>query len=360
LKENVKRARVIEALFFLLLMLTGCSSNEPSIKQNQPIRQYTTVKGPAQGTSCVVTYYDSLGRDFAHSIDSLLIAFDNSVSTYNSSSLITEFNHYKEVELDSAFYHVFQLSKQVYTTTNGLFNPALYPLINAWGFGDSGYTDSPTEQEIDSLLKRIDLTQIELKSSFCGAREDRDCFKLISKTGLQLNFNAIAQGYSVDLLAFYLEERGIYDYYVNIGGEIRVSGQSPSNKEWVLGIEEPREDGNLNHALMDTLKLTSGAMATSGNYRKFYEIDGIKYSHTINPLSGKPVKHSLLSATVVTDNCALADAYATAFMVMGLEKGKDFIENHPELNLKVYFIYDKEGSFKTFVSDDLQQSLRAL
>ena len=354
------KVSIVRGFFFLVLsglLLVSCSQSEDAEGQTQ-VREYIKIKGGTQGTFFEVTYYDSLQRDFSESIDSLLIAFDNSLSTYNSSSLITEFNYYHTVELDSSFLQVYLLAKQVHESTGGAFNPALFPLINAWGFGADTHEAPPTKTEIDSLLKRISFRDIELKKDKCGVHRRRNCFLLKSKDSIQIDFNAIAQGYSVDLLADFLDQKGIKNHYVNIGGEVKVKGVNNKGQCWRIGIEKPINNLEANHNnLQSIIELKNTSQATSGNYRKYYEKGGMKYSHTIDPVTGKPVNHSLLSATVVTESCALADAYATAFLVMGLEKTIQFINENQDLNLHVYLIYDDNGEFKTFVSDKLEMNL---
>ncbi|MCB0410235.1 MAG: FAD:protein FMN transferase, partial [Flavobacteriales bacterium] len=196
---------------------------------------------------------------------------------------------------------------------------------------------------IDSLLKFVDFNQVSINDS------------LVMKInpGTMLDFNAIAQGYSVDVLALFLEEKGIENYMVEVGGELRVKGVNKNDTLWRVGIDKPIEN-NRERELQAIISLENSSLATSGNYRKFYEKDGVKYSHTINPLTGYPVQHSLLSVTVIAPTCALADAYATAFMVLGLEKSKQIVENNPDL--EAFFIYSNEkNEMETFATKQIRK-----
>ena len=315
-----------------------------SCGESAPVKQKIVVNGFAQGTTYNVTYISYNGVNYQRSIDSLLIEIDNSLSTYQQKSLISKFNQSDSlVETDELFTAVFAISKEVYEQTNGLFDPTIAPVVNAWGFGfeNSHSTDSTI---IDSLLIYVDFTNVTLKGNNV----------VKEKKGMMLDFNAVAQGYSVDILAYLLEKKGIENYLVEVGGELKAKGLNINDTLWRIGIDKPLPDLQ-EREIEAIVNLENKALATSGNYRKFYEKDGMKYSHTINPKTGYPVEHNLLSASVVTDNCGYADAYATSFMCMGIKKSKEFLLTHT--SLKVYFVYsDKNGNWKTFSTENLEIS----
>jgi thiamine biosynthesis lipoprotein len=318
----------------VLISLFSCGVKQNSLKEMK-------VEGLAQGTSYHITYISKGEVDYQRQIDSLLIEIDNSLSTYQPRSIISRLNkHEKNVELDSMFKDVFVISKKVYNETEGAFDPTIAPVVNAWGFGfkNSDNTDSLT---IDSLMQFVGFENIELLTNFS------------MPDGVMLDFNAVAQGYSVDVLANFLKDKGITDFLVEVGGELITSGKNIEDKLWRVGIDRPEE--NLEERELEAIiSLKDKALATSGNYRKFYEKDGMKYAHTINPKTGFPVQHNLLSVTIVANNCGFADAYATAFMVIGLEKSKAFLQQHPEID--AFLIYsDENGGFQTFVTKGLEE-----
>lgn len=326
-------------LALTILSLIACN-NKP--KKKTP----TEVKGYAQGTTYQILYLDD--RNFQRSVDSLLIEIDNSLSTYNKRSLITTFNKSdKGVKTDVFFADVLTMAKEVYKTTEGAFNPTVAPLVNAWGFGfeNTAKNDSTT---IDSLLQY---------TNFDAIRFQNDSIIKTQKE-VMLDFNAIAQGYTVDVLAAFFNEKQVKNYMIEVGGEIITKGKNADKKWWRIGIDKPLENQQ-ERTLYSIVNLENAALATSGNYRKFYEKDGIKYSHTIHPKSGYPVKHSLLSATVITKKCALADAYATAFMVLGLDKSKALLASNPELEAVLIYA-DENGDLQTYVSKSLASKIEVV
>jgi FAD:protein FMN transferase len=322
----------IKFFSILFAVVIGCCS--------QPDNKYS-IEGQAQGTTYHITYYSSNSIVTKAQIDSLLRRLDLSLSTYRSNSIITRFNlNDPEVLADRYFTDVFNKSQEISELTQGVFDITVAPLINAYGFG---FTEKATitSELIDSLrefvgYKKVRLANLKLQKE---------------RPEVMLDFNAIAQGYSVDVLAAYLESQTIQNYLVELGGEVRAKGGKPGEL-WTVGIEQPTESMDA-RKLQEVIKMKDRAMATSGNYRRFYEENGQRYAHIINPFTGYPVKHNLLSATVFAADCMSADAYATAFMVMGLEKSKAFLSAHPELGLDVLFIYDSEGDFKTYASKGL-------
>lgn len=321
----------------LLILLVSCGN---------PDKRYF-IDGQAQGTSYHITYYSSDSVVTKSQIDSILLRLDLSLSTYRSNSIITRFNlNDREVMADRYFTDVFNRSQEISEMTQGMFDITVAPLINAYGFGSSEKT-TITPQLIDSLREFVGYKKVELVN-----------FKLQKeRPEIMLDFNAIAQGYSVDVLAAHLESQNIQNYLVELGGEVRAKG-AKHDGSWTVGIEQPIERMD-DQKLQAVIQMKDRAMATSGNYRRFYEENGQRYAHIINPFTGYPEKHNLLSATVFATDCMSADAYATVFMVMGLKKSKAFLSAHPELSLDVFFIYDNEGDFRTYFSKGLNDLIES-
>ena len=342
------------AIFFTLLLF-GCTQQEP-----QTARE---LFGEAQGTTYSIKYYANQEITKA-SVDSILLEIDYSMSTWVDSSMISKFNNSERgAWVDQRFMDNLNLSFIVNEMTNGAFNPMIKPIINYWGFGEKKLK----VQEIDSTLvasllgySQLDSLKIEsngqlydLRNISLSSTKPKEYFVQKHNRKVMLDFNAVAQGYSVDVLAEFLEAKGIENYMVEVGGELRVKGKNTNNKLWRIGIDKPIEN-NENRDLQAIINLENTALATSGNYRKFYEKDGVKYSHTLNPKTGYPVQHTLLSATVLAKTCSMADAYATAFMVLGLEKSKEIVAANPDL--RVLFIYvDEKNEFQTFASQEISK-----
>lgn len=298
------------------------------------------IQGTTQGTTFTIkTSEDSLFISTSE-ITLMLAAFDQELSGYIDTSLLSQFNAGEIIDFQNTrfFKPCYALSYDVFTKTNGFFDPSVFPLVRAWGFFKDP-THPPSKVEIDSILQFTGFLQ-----GTHHAIEKGQLVKL--NPGFQLDFNAVAQGYSVDVIADFLDEKGQKDYYIEIGGELRLKGKNTEGNNWIIGIDVPAEENDGNSAareLENYISLSNVGLATSGNYRKFYEKDGKKYSHTLDPLTGYPVVHNLLSATVIADNAALADAYATAFMVMGVEETMKFISEHPQLGLAVYLLYQNSA-----------------
>jgi len=320
--------------FFIVLGFSSCQA---------PTYEKMYINGLAQGTYYAITYYDYQSRDFQNDVDSLLAAFDLSVSVYQPNSIVSKVNrNERDVVLDDWFIGNFELSQEISEETEGSFDMTIAPLANVWGFGTFEKPDSINVALIDSLKQFVDYRKVALKN---GA-------VLKENPGIQLNFNAIAQGYAVDVLADYFVEQGIDNLLIDLGGEIIAKGEKPNGDSWKIGIEIPEENAE-SRFYNSIVHLKNEAVATSGNYRKFYEIDGVKYAHSLDPKTGYPVKHSLLSTTVIAKTAAIADAYATAFMVLGVDKSLKLAEKHPDL--KVYLIYDDNGLMKSAMSANFQQ-----
>lgn len=259
------------------------------------------------------------------------------MSTYVSESTVTLINNSKDsISIQDEFHFFkdcYRLSAHVYDLTDGNFDPSVFPLVKAWGFMNN--MDSPlNEQQVDSIIQFVSFEKGNLHSVLFQGTEIRFTKK---HPNFMLDFNAIAQGQSIDVIAEYLDSKGYSNYYVEVGGELKVKGKNREGINWQIGIDVP-EENLTSREVENILSISDKAVATSGNYRKFYVKNGIKYAHTLNPKTGFPVQHSLLSVTVVADNCAKADAYATAFMVMGKEATLEFVENHPKEELEVYLL----------------------
>ena len=273
--------------------------------------------------------------------------FDFSLSTYNPESVITKVNENDpNVVLDDYFITCFKISEQIAKITDGAFDWTVAPLANAWGFGFKNKLE-PEDIPVDSLLRIVGYQKVKLEDGKVIKEDPRIMF----------DASAVAKGFGVDVVADFLESKGITNYMVEIGGEIRAKGNSNKKRPWRVGIDKPIDDpSSLSRQIQDVLELKNGALATSGNYRQFYIKDGKKYAHTIDPRLGYPVQHSLLSATVISPTCMKADAYATAFMVLGLEKSIEIVNNDPEL--EAYFIYtDEEGALTTYTSENLKEQI---
>jgi FAD:protein FMN transferase len=299
-------------------------------------REYFFIQGSAQGTSYHIKYADQEKRDFSAPIDSILKAFDLSLSIYKPESLISRFNQNDpDARADKWFTEVFEKAMQVSEESEGAFDITVGPLVNAWGFGrdSSLHVDGKI---IDSLLQFVGYKKVVLKNGLL-IKEDPRMF---------IDVNALAQGYSCDVVADFFKEQGIKHYMIEIGGEVRAQGKNPENADWQIGIDKPVTGNYIpGSELQAIMQLKNKSLATSGNYRKFHEINGVKYAHTINPHTGYPVMQNLLSASILASDCISADAYATTCMVIGLEKSKAFLQNHPEL--EAYLIYsDSTGQFQ--------------
>ena len=271
---------------------------------------------------------------------------DASLSPFNEKSVITHVNKNEAVTLDDHFITVFRLSSEIYKDTEGAFDITVAPLVNAWGFGfKNGIT--PDCHAIDSLMQFVGFDKVKLQDGKIIKTDDR----------LMLDCSAIAKGYGVDAVARLLKSKGIDNYMVEIGGEIVASGENPKGAPWRIGVSKPDDDSvSISNEIQGIINISNRAMATSGNYRNFYYKGGKKYAHTIDPKTGCPVQHSILSATVVSDECAKADAYATAFMVMGLDKAKAVLARHKDM--MAYFIYsDDKGNNKVWYSPSLKANL---
>ncbi|MEJ6793325.1 MAG: FAD:protein FMN transferase [Lacinutrix sp.] len=284
------------------------------------------LSGPIFGTFYDVTYASK--ENCQKQIDSLFFIINKSMSNYQADSDISKININELDTVDSHFINVFNASKVIYNQTNGVFDPTIGKLVNSWNFGSEENKTKLDSIKVDSLMQYVGFERVVLEKN-----------KLHKKEPIPyIDFNAIAKGYAVDVIGEFLEEKEITNYMVNIGGELRTKGVNVVKQSgWTVGIENPNFDGSQSTNLIFVLK--DEAMATSGTYRK-YKLDdeGNRYAHIINTNTGYPTKTNILSVSVITKSCMLADGYATAFQAMGVEKTKAFLQNHPEL--KVYIIFE--------------------
>ncbi len=339
----------IVLLFTAALVFVQCENTAPKHNPDEPVH----VTGKTQGTTYSILYYDSLGRDFKTDIDELLAQFDSSISTYNPSAEMYRLNASDTVRFlkdpYNFIYHSFNEAKHLAMITEGMFDFTIYPVANYYGF----YTgDKPREsqEEFEEALSLVDFNGINVHSA-------NGLVEINRRPGQQMDFNAIAQGYSVDLLANLLTERGINSFMVEVGGEVYAKGRKHTGESWRIGIDKPVEKEE-DRALQTVVHLDGYALATSGSYRKFYEKDGKRYSHAISPITGLPVQHNLLSVSVLAERCEIADGFATAFLIMGTEATLDFLHQHPEYGLEVFLIFDQgNGELETLASDGFESIL---
>lgn len=299
--------------------------------------------GYAQGTTYKIIYIND-GNDLQYQIDSILVDFDRVLSTYQPNSYISQWNANTPLATQPVWFsEVVGLSQSIAATTQGAFDITVKPLMSFW-----------FEQKWDATA--IDTLAIDSILQFVGYNHIADSQGIFVKDNprVQLDVNGIAQGFSVDIIARYFDGLAIHNYLVEIGGEIRAKGQKPDGKPWIVGIDAPNEDENMERKLALSLQLNNQAMATSGNYRKFVVIDGKKLGHTLNPVSGYPATTDLLSATVIAPDAATADAYATAFMGLGVARSKQLIA---ETELEGILIYSVQGKMETWVSEGLMKQL---
>lgn len=315
--------------FSIILFLYSCKV----ISQIEP----TIIEGEVQGTTYHITYYDGNNRNLQPEINLILADFDLSVSTYVPNSIISRINsNEKNVNLDSYFKKCFKKAKKIWKDTDGAFDPTVFPLTNAMGFGP-GKKQKLSTKEIDSILDFVGFNLISLRGN-----------KIIKKDSrVQLDFNAFAQGYSVDVISNFLSNKGIRSFIVEIGGEVYAKGRQPNGTKWSVGIEKPIDNKESNNPIEDLVNIEDLAIATSGNYRRFIIENGIKYAHHIDPKTGHSTKNNLLSATIISKKCIVSDATATGVLVMGLEKAKKYFNKHPEII--AFLIYsDEKGNFQYY------------
>lgn len=322
------RIRLVLSAFFLAITLNVSAQNDA-----------VELHGATQSTSYTVRYFDSGNRNFSAEIDSILLKINNIFSVYDSLSVLSKFNKNQSFSYDSLFLHCIKRSLYISQLTNGAFDITVAPLVTAWGFGPQRKS-MIDKHIIDSIKHFVDFRLIAVTDSMVIKKDSR----------ITITCNAIAQGFSVDLVSTFLLQHQITNFFVEIGGEVYTHGTKPDGSAWIIGVEKPidNQTANLNE-LTEMVQLSNRAISTSGNYRNFYLENGIKYSHTINPQLGYPSKNNILSATIIADNCADADAFATACMVMGVKASIKFLKKHPELEALLIYS-DERGYFNHYLT----------
>ena len=314
------------------VLLVGCSSKPEVIE----------LSGTKMGTTYNITVVaDQLPPDDLHQrIDDLLSLVDNSMSTYKSDSELSRFNRMgvgQPMQISSHFARVLQISRDIWQLSGGAFDPTVGPLVDLWGFGPTATDNTaPSADQISLVLQDIGFQHLIL-----------DDLSLSKTRPVQLDLSAVAKGYAVDLVADMLEMLALPDYLVEVGGEVRVSGANPNGEAWRIAIEQPQLIPSVNRII----PVADIAIATSGDYRNYFEQQGIRYSHILDSRSGLPIKHNLASVTVLTDSCAEADAWATAFLVMGAQQSLRLAER---INLPVYLLVKESDTFKALSSEQFE------
>ena len=323
------RRNITISLVFVLLLLASCNSQPKKI----------VLQGEAQGSYYAITYFDEQGRNFQHEIDSIFHAVDLSVNLWVDNSVISKVNRNEEVTLDSIFIDNFRIAQEAAKLSDGYFDPTISPIVAAWGFSyRSG--DSITPQLIDSLRALVDYRKVRIENGSV----------IKDNPAMTLDFNAIAQGYTSDLIASLLDSHGIKNYLVDTGGEIMARGTKTNGQQWIVGIEKPAENWDSEQVVYSRIALRDKGLVTSGSTRKYMERNGKRYSHCIDPKTGYPVKHNVLSVTVLADNSVWADALASICMVMGLEKSLPLIESMD--GVEAYYIcVNEQNALETFASE---------
>lgn len=303
---------------------------------------YRASTGGMYGTIYHVTYESD--RDYALEIRQEMERVNQSLSMFNPKSVVARWNRGETEEVDSLFLRMWAKALEVYVVSDGAFDVTVAPLVNAWGFGTEG-KQMPSQREVDSLLAMVGMDKVMWER-----------FKL-EKTvpGMQIDASSIAKGLGVDLVAEFFDRNGVANYMIEIGGEVRVKGMSGKDRPWRIGIDKPIDDSTAAQRQLQTiLELTGGSLATSGNYRRYYMVDGKKYAHTIDPQTGLPVQRDVVSASVYAPTCMEADAYATAFMVMGLEKAKRVVRELPAVEACLIYT-NAEGKLEVWMSEGIRK-----
>lgn len=336
---NNKR-RLLWQLPFLAFLVIGTVI----IVSRQQSTPYQHDRGMVFGTVYHITYQSS--KSLQKDIEAELAKVDASLSPFNERSIITAVNENRDTVVNKMFSDVFARAMKISDSTNGAFDITVAPLVNAWGFGFKGGA-MPSRHQVDSLKALVGYHKVSLTNGRVSKTDPR----------IMLDCSSIAKGYGCDVVAKFLSAKGIDNYMVEIGGEIVTRGISEKRLPWKIGVTKPTDDSlNVNQEIQTIINVTDKAMATSGNYRNFYYKNGRKYAHTIDPSTGYPVQHNILSSTVIADDCATADAYATAFMVMGLDKAKAILSRHPEL-MAYFILASDDGTNKVWFSPSMKDKI---
>ena len=331
----------IIALLFLGVFVTSCSEDKDLVVHS--------LSGFTLGTTYHIKYLSDSDKNLQPEIDSVYMAIIKSMSTYVPSSDISRINKDTTVVVDHMFVDVYNTSIKVWEESDGMFDPTIGLLVNAWGFGPKGQLNDLTKSKVAELMRTVGLDKTRVLSD---GRFHMDL------KGTQIDFNAIAKGYTLDRVAVFFDGIGVNNYLIEIGGEIVAKGHKLNGAVWRIGIDDPKPDDVDERPLTAIIDITDKAMATSGNYRRFRidSLTGEKFVHTVNAKTGFTSRSNMLSASVIAENCTLADAYATTFMAMGLNETKEFLKKHPELD--AYLIYvDEDGNWKKYYTKAFAESL---
>ena len=302
--------------------------------------QMITIRGVVFGTYYSIIYYDDENRVLQEQTDSLFSDFNSSLSFYDQESLLSRINRNEAHHADDYMKVVFRRAQEISEETDGAFDATVFPLVNAWGFGFSE-KEEMTQEIVDSILEFVGFDKVRMENGRIEKDDPR----------VQLDFNAIAKGYAADVVGAFLESLGINTYMVEIGGDLFARGIKPDDSKWRIGLEMPAPDMHASQEWMYFVEIEDTGLATSGDYRRYHEVDGRRYSHTINPKTGYPVDHQLLSASVFAVDAMSADAYATAIMVMGLDDAVHFVESRDDL--EAYLVFAEDEEFGYYVSSGL-------
>ncbi len=339
MKKQSKKKLIWQVPFLTLLVIGTILIIRQ--QQNMP---YQHNMGTIFGTTYSITYQHD--KDLDEELLAKMKEVDAALSMFNDQSVISRINRNEQIEPNDMFVSVFTLAQEISNETHGAFDITVAPLVNAWGFGFK-HGELPDAHTVDSLMQFVGYQKVSYDGKNIQKKDPR----------IMLDCSAIAKGYGVDAVAQLLEEKGVQNYMVEIGGEVATRGISEKRVPWKIGVTKPTDDSlAISNELQTILNVTDKAMATSGNYRNFYYKGGRRYAHTIDPTTGRPVQHNILSATVLSDQCARADAYATAFMVMGLEQAQKVLEKHPEL--MAYLIVDNKGENYIWYSPSLKDKIQ--
>ena len=335
--DNRKKNIIYSAVLFVSILGVWL------YRKNQ-VPEPIKVEGKTMGTTYHITYFDKANRDFKNAIDSLLIVVNKSINNYDSTSEVSRFNTSQRgiaITLPY-FFPPLKKAKEIYAASGGAFDPTVMPLVNAWGFG-AGKQINPDSLQVDSIKSFIGFEKVQLKNDSVLKSEPR----------VQLDFGGIGQGYGADVIAEFLKAKGISNMLVELGGEGMAMGKNlKTGKSWEIGILDPNSTYE-NQFFKAYIALEDKAFTTSGNYFNYREINGKKYSHTIDPETGFPAQQAILSASIFTADCTTADAWGTAFMVMGHEKAIALVTKHPELEVLLMYSNDK-GTVETFMTPGIR------
>ena len=339
--DNRKKNIIYSGILFISILIVWL------YRKNQ-VSEPVKVEGKTMGTTYHITYFDKNNRDFKNSIDSLLVVVNKSINNYDSTSEVSQFNQSKEgitIKLPYFFPPV-EKSREVFQASGGAFDPTVMPLVNAWGFG-AGKRINPDSVQVDSIKNFVGFEKVQFTKDSIWKSDPR----------VQLDFGGIGQGYGADVITHFLKSKGISNMLVELGGEGMALGKNlKTGKSWEIGILDPNSTYE-NQFFKAYVALTDRSFTTSGNYFNYREIDGKKYSHTIDPQTGFPAQHAILSASVFATDCVTADAWATSLMVLGHEKAIEILKNHPEL--EVLLMYSSaDGTVDTFITPGIQPFIK--